>query len=368
MRLSFVIYNLSSGGAQRIVANLANFWAEKGWRITILTYDDGRESPFYDLHPSVNHRPLTIMRRSQTFNLWDTIDPKRPWVLRKVIAESTPEVVISFIDRTNVLTLISTFGAGVPVIVTEMVSPAHFYIGKSWEILRRIVYPFAGALVVQTQGVLAYFSPGVRRRTKIIPNPVIRPPKADVDEQNRNASDSKTLIAMGRLCEQKGFDLLLSAFAEIAPSHPNWSLEIWGEGVSRSLLEQLRDRLGLQGRAQFPGVTNRPYEKMRQADLFVLSSRYEGMPNVLGEAMACGLPVVSFDCPTGPREIIRDGVDGILVPPEDVKALANALDRLIGDEGERHRLAMLAPEVTERFAVEKIIASWEELIFRVTQS
>jgi glycosyltransferase involved in cell wall biosynthesis len=169
---------------------------------------------------------------------------------------------------------------------------------------------------------------------------------------------------MGRLNPQKGFDLLLQAFARCAEKHADWSLMILGEGDERPRLEAMASDLGIKDRVTMPGLVKDPLRILRGTDLFVLSSRYEGFPMALVEAMACKLPVISTDCPSGPRDIVRDGVNAILVPPNDVNALAGAMDRLMANQAERQRLGANAVQVIERFSVEKVMNIWDNLLSR----
>lgn len=354
MKLTLVGASLSAAGAQRVMARMANHWAERGWRVTLLTFDDGAEPPFFDLHPAVRHRPLGIAVRRHSVR---TV-ARQLSVLRRSIRASDPRALISFLDKINVVVLWATRGLGLPVIAAERTAVAHQPFGGVWKVLRRWTYPLAARLVVQHRDSLACFSTAVRRKGCVVPNPAV-PPPAGAAAPGRSAN---VVLAMGSLTAPKGFDLLLKAFADAAAGLPEWSLVIRGEGDRRGVLEALRDELGLRGRAFFPGLTREPFERMRQAGLFVLSSRFEGFPNVLCEAMACGLPVVAFDCPHGPGEIVRDGVDGVLVPPGDVKALAAALRRLMRDAPARRRLAARAPEVVERFGLEKVMRMWDVVI------
>ena len=176
------------------------------------------------------------------------------------------------------------------------------------------------------------------------------------------------MVAIGRLVDQKGFDLLLDAFAQLAAEYPDWSLMILGEGPLRVELVARARAFNLEQQVHFPGEVADPFPILREADLFVLSSRFEGFPNVLCEAMACGVAVISFDCPSGPAEIIRHGVDGILVPPGDVPALVAALDHLMRHQDERERLASRAPEVVKRFSRDKVLLLWEQLFEDVNSS
>jgi glycosyltransferase involved in cell wall biosynthesis len=391
MRITLVISSLGGGGAERVVTNMANYWASRGRATTVLTVSHGPRPPAYALHPQVVHRDVGFSRGSyqpvpdtgelrKLLEVYHACSQAEQSVflsdlnliaaLRHALAATRPDVVLSFMDITNIRVLLAAHGLRFPVIVSERCDPQDNFLGAGRELLRWRLYPTAAHLAALNPDVLRHFSPMVGARGRVIPNPVLRPEglhdeqPGDLREQTggRRETGHSNIISLGRLAYEKGFDLLVYAFASVAARHPAWGLRVFGEGPLRPELETLARRLGLSGRVSFPGFTPRPSEALRRSDLFVLPSRSEGFGNVLTEAMACGLPVVSFDCPSGPRHIIRDGVDGVLVPPRDVPALAAALERLMGDRGARARLAARAPDVLERFGLEKVMAMWEQLV------
>lgn len=360
MKLVMIIPALTAGGAERVMSIMANYWAERGWNIILLTLDDGSKPPFFVLHERIRHSPLGLLRDSAHILSALLNNGKRLWALRRAIREHDPDGIISFLDSTNVLALLASRGLRIPVIVSERIDPGRHRIKRAWNFLRRQVYPWADRVVVQTRRVFEFFPPALWPKLVVIPNPVIPSPPGQ--GTGVELPPGKWIVAMGRLAEQKGFDILLEAFALLRERQAEWRVAILGEGALRGELEALRDRLGLGDRVLLPGRVSNPEALLRRADLFVLPSRFEGFPMALCEAMACGLPVVAADCPTGPREILRDGVDGVLVPPENPELLASALERLMKDPAERKRLAARAPEVAERFALDKVMAMWEAVL------
>jgi len=185
---------------------------------------------------------------------------------------------------------------------------------------------------------------------------------------NRDGAPRHSVIGAGRLVHQKGFDALVRAFARVAPDQPDWDLVIVGEGPLRAALLSLARELGIGDRLSLPGVVPDLARRMASGGLFVLSSRYEGFPNVLLEAMSCGMAVVSTDCPSGPSEIVRDGHDGVLVPVDDVSAMARVMARLMADGPERSRLGGNALEVRERFSMASVMARWDHLVDTVVET
>jgi glycosyltransferase involved in cell wall biosynthesis len=201
-------------------------------------------------------------------------------------------------------------------------------------------------------------------RGVVIPNPVAAPLPDAAPVVPIVAGDArKVLLAVGRLEPQKAFDVLVQAFAQLAARHASWDLVVLGEGSQRATLEAQVRALGLAGRVAMPGRAGNVGAWYRRADLYVMSSLFEGFPNTLAEAMAHGCAVVSYDCDTGPRDIIRHEQDGLLVRPVgDVAALARALDRLMADDAARERMAAGAADVRERFSLPSVLAEWETVL------
>lgn len=354
----FFLPGLTAGGSEHVVTFNANRLANQGYHVGIATCESAGSTPYYACDPRVeiSYLGVPIGHRGKLRGLIDIA--ARVLALRRLLRRTRPDLVISFLTRTNVIAVIAARGLGIPVVVSERNNPARQRPAAIWRALRRVTYARAYGLITMTAGALAHFPPVMRPRGWVIPN------MADWQQRKPRLSDDGVLwlTAVGRLTDQKGFDLLLAAFAMAAPAHPDWHLRIWGEGSLRPALERQIDDLGLSQRVSMPGVSREPGGWIETADAFVLSSRYEGWGLVLGEAMAAGLPCVSFDCPFGPSDMITDGKDGLLVPEGDIAALAAALARMMGDPDLRHELGSAATGAAERFAPERIGAQWQSMI------
>ena len=232
---------------------------------------------------------------------------------------------------------------------------------------RVLSYRMADALVAQTPAAAQRYAQQLRlrKRVEVVPNPL---PCELATSAARSQHDGRggCVIAMGRLTRQKGFDRLIKAFAQALGDDPSWSLHIWGEGPLRAELTRLIAEQRLTGRAHLKGATSKPWEALAAAQIFVLSSEYEGFPNAMLEAMALGLPCVAFDCPSGPRELSDGGLAALMVAPGDVSGLAEAIRELAMARDARRALgARAAAFVRSRFSEETVLGDWNRVFDRV---
>lgn len=356
-RIVLVTGSLHGGGAERVLSGMANHWARAGREVTLATWADPQVQDFYPLDANVQRVWLADTPGSQggTSGLRQTW--RRIIRLRALLREWQPGTVLSFISTSNVMTLLATIGSKSRVVVSERIDPsADNTIGASWKVLRRLTYPFADGIVVQNADVARWVRRKCLRRATVIPNPLRTLPELALPRE-------PLIVAVGRLAHQKGFDVLLRAFAQIADRFADWNLAIVGEGAERDALQALCDQLQLNRRVRFVGMVSDVESWMARAGLVVQPSRFEGFPNVLLEAMGMGAPVISSDCPSGPSEIIDDGRNGLLVPVADVPALAAAMAQLLGDPKQRARLGDTARAVRERFDNDRIMQQWEQCLF-----
>lgn len=371
MKLVLVISSLSGGGAERVMATLADGWAGEGAKVTLITLATA-DSDKYDLDPRVERVALGVTSASSNPIAAVCNNLHRIRVLRRAIRSCRADAVISFLDTTNVLTILACTGLRIPVVVSDRIAVSAAPPRGAWRWLYRVLYRRADAVVAQTRRAASEVERLTARAVEVIPNPLHVASAPDgsssmVHARQDSATEpvAYTLVAMGRLHAQKGFDLLLEAFASVRANNLNWRLLILGEGSLRTQLTEWIKQRGLEGCVQMPGFVAEPERFLCTADLFVLSSRFEGFPNALLEAMACGMPCVSFDCPTGPRELIHHGVDGWLVTAEDPAALAAALDTLMHDAALRQRLGESALHVRSDYALSAILGCWNEVLRRV---
>jgi len=287
--------------------------------------------------------------------------------LRRLIRERRPDVVFSTSSGTNITAALATPRPGPRLVLSErngLVRGRRTF--KRWILLalKRLLYRRADSVTAVSQGVARDLAARLRlapERIEVVYNPVVTPElparsRAPLDEPWLE-SDVPVLLAVGRLTHAKGFDVLLRAFAVVRRDR-DCRLILLGEGPLRDALERQVHGLGLENAVKLPGFVSNPYAYMTRSTAFVLSSRFEGLPGVLIQAMACGSAVVATRCPFGPEELVTDGLDGMLVPPDDTDRLAQALRALLADDHRRSEMSRAARESARRFSLENIMPNY----------
>lgn len=363
---------LGGGGAEKHLLRVANHLDRGRFRVSLaLVKPEGEFEPA--LAPDVKKFYLNPRRDgSTTVRALQSVAP-----LRRLIDAERPGLVFSVIDLVNLLSVYAARDASPrPKVVLGVQTPPSIAY-DSWHPVSKLIlklmprmYPSADAVVALSKGVaedLAALVPRTRDRVAVIHNAGVEPGVREMAREGLSPGerpDGPLVVACGRLKPLKGFAHLVDALAEVRRSVPA-HLWIVGEGEQRAELERKVERLGLKGCVRLLGFRENPYRYMAAADVFVLSSLFEGFGNVIVEAMACGAPVVATDCPYGPREIIRDGESGLLVEPARADSLARGILRVLTDGELKRRLAANGLERARDFEAESIAGEYGELFLRV---
>lgn len=343
-KVTFFIGTLGNGGAERVISILTWCLAEKGIPVEIVLYYDSE--PFYEIHPAV--KITYVERETGSRNLLRNL----VWLRRYFIRNA--DMVISFLAQFNMLALAACFATGIPIIVADRNDPRHMPRKSFLRVARNLLYHLADTVVVQTQHNKAYFSTALQKKCKIIYNPV--------DLQDKKGLALRTekkyrIVSAARLMKQKNQLMLIEAFAQIKKEFPDYSLTIYGEGPFREVLENRISELGLGDSVMLPGSVQNVFECIADADLFVLSSDFEGMPNALIEAMCLGLPVISTRV-SGATDLIQNGKNGLLSDVGDTDQLADNMRRMLADAELRANCAQNALEMNDLLQVDSIVRQW----------
>ncbi|MFP4046229.1 MAG: glycosyltransferase family 4 protein [Bacteroidales bacterium] len=351
--IAFITGYLRAGGAERVISMLANYFVNCGYRVSVVYLDDKKD--FYSLDDKIEKHQVIYNRGSKHFfsGLLNTIE--RVVKLRNKLVRIKADIAIGFITDVNVLTVLACLLTDISVIISVRTNPFQYRIPARWKIASRLLYRFADKVVLQTHRVSRFFSFLPKSKIEIIPNPLNNMTTPE------NISEGKLILAVGRLEYAKGFDLLIEAFAKSRAKN-SWQLIIAGEGNERENLERKITEYELTSKIHLPGIQKDITSLYSRASLFVLSSRYEGYPNALAEAMGSGLPCISFNCEFGPQELIKNNINGILVEPGNVSQLANAIDDLAENPGRRKEIGKNATEVMKTNNIITIAEKWEEVI------
>jgi GalNAc-alpha-(1->4)-GalNAc-alpha-(1->3)-diNAcBac-PP-undecaprenol alpha-1,4-N-acetyl-D-galactosaminyltransferase len=357
-----VIESLGGGGAQHVATTLANAWAANGAAVEVVTLQ-GSDRDFFRLNPRIARTVVGGFGGSSHVLMAMIANLRRIFKLRQALKRSAAKIVVSFIGSTNVLTILAARGLGMRLAIAERNDPQRQSLGWIWDRLRVLLYGKADLVVVNSRDAVTSMAGYVPRERMIwLPNPLrTAPPNL------APVAESGFFLAVGRLQGQKGYDVLLSAFADVVAAMPQARLVVLGEGPLRETLQAQAGRLNLTQHVSFMGQVNDPFPWYRAALAFVHPARFEGMPNAVLEAMSEGLPVIVTAEQTGLRGIVHDGRTGFVVPAESARALADAMLSLVKNSTLREAVGRAARDAVAPFEPQRAIAAWSKALFDTAQ-
>ena len=353
MKIDFISSSIADGGAERVMVLLSNEFAKKNHLVSVITFNEGSA---YELQNTVNHIQLhdgqlknhTLRSLSNLFKYY--------WKRK-----NRPDIAISLMPKINVISIIVCKLLGIKIIACE-----HNNHLRETDKFERFIwgfsYRFADQLTVLTKFDMPFFEKKGAKVT-VMPNPCSFSP---LNKETHNKTD--TILAIGSLnrIQHKGFDNLIMLIRPVLEKFPTWKLKIVGGGEDgMQILKQLAQEYGVQNQIEFTGFQKNVAEIMRQSKIFILPSRWEGLPMVLLEAMSQGMACIAYDCKTGPSEIITNFENGLLIEDQNQKAMQKGLETLIQDDLLRKKMCANAIKSLDYYSMDNIMLKWQELFEKV---
>ncbi len=392
--IAMYIGSFRKGGAERVMVNLADFFFEQGYKVTLVTTylaheeyevrhaawkvvpagadraelvaDTEENSAWVDPEGGEKNgirRVFSALLKSEqkgrTYNL-----RMRTKKLNDIWKELKPDMVLSFIGKNNIMALSTAAREGIPVVVSVRADPRMEYDSLGLKASMLATFGKAAGIIVQSEGARSYFPEYIRKKCVILPNSI----DTSFIRKRYVGDREKSVVMVGRLDENKNQSMVMTAFAKAtAEKYKEYKLKIYGDGPDRIKLQNLAVRLGIADRVEFRGIVRHVAEHIEKASVYVLASNQEGMPNSLIEAMALGLACISTDCPCGgPADLIQNGVNGLLTPVGDEKAMEEALKKLLSDSAFADRLGAEAMKLQEKYSPEVTNMKWKKYFDEIT--
>jgi len=353
--IAFTIHSLNAGGSERVVCALANELI-KHYNVKIICLENSK--PFYELDPKIKLLSCELRVSKDQTKIASIKNHKN--TVKKIstyIKNESIDLLIGFTTSVNVLSLMAAKLNRIPIIISERNNPVADPPNLLWKSLRNVFYRFAQALIVQTSSSKLFFSKIISPQKIIIIKNPIDPLLASKRKRESKSSSHKTILTVGRLDANKSQDLLLKAFAKIKDKHL-WKLYIVGEGKNMEQYKTLAKQLQIDSYTHFEGNVSNIYDYYNHASIFVFTSKSEGYPNALSEALFFGIPCISTNCLFGPSDLITHEKNGILIDVDDQKMLEHQLKRLMADENLRAKLSNNAIEKSKKLNMRLISSLW----------
>lgn len=361
MKIVFVSQPLATGGAERVVAALANKFYEMGNEVKIVVVDNGDQNVYYT-HPDIEFIHIDKPKNPIVDLLY------RAKKMRQYFAKYKPDVIIPFTTQKNVSTLLATLFTKHKVIACERNNPASDPSNKLLRLLRVLLFWTAEGYVFQTEEAKNYFSKKIQKNSTVIANPI----KSDILEPWGKFPENRIVMA-SRLNAQKNIEMAINAMEIITKKYPDYVLEIYGKSYQglyeyENMLKEMVKKKGLESVVIFKGFSPNVHDQIRSARAFLITSNHEGMSNSLMEAMALGLPCISTDDPNGgARALIKNHINGILIPVGDTTKCIEALEEILSNYELAKSLSQNALHIKEELSVDKVAEKWMNYINMVVR-